>query len=47
MIKLTSRFTVPQVFVNEHYIGGADDFKKFTGIFPEDKKVRRWDGQKY
>ncbi|GMH66292.1 hypothetical protein TrRE_jg2736 [Triparma retinervis] len=39
MIKLTSRFTVPQVFVNEHYIGGADDFKKFTGIFPEDKKV--------
>jgi len=35
MIKLTSRFTVPQVFVNEHYIGGADDFKKFTGIFQD------------
>ncbi|GMI34080.1 hypothetical protein TrCOL_g4394 [Triparma columacea] len=38
MIKLTSRFTVPQVFVNDHYIGGADDFKKFTGIFPENRK---------
>ena len=39
MISLTSKFTVPQVFVNENYVGGRDDFCDFTGMSMLDEEV--------
>lgn len=29
MIEITGRRTVPQIFINDQYIGGFDDLRKF------------------
>ena len=29
MIEITGRKTVPQIFINDQYIGGFDDLRKF------------------